>query len=309
MDYNLDDPNFRKIIDPGNLTGINDPSVTPTPIPYQAENQATSQAYLARLGGYGNQFNAAQEHENALGRYFQRVMAGQGPSVVQQQLQAGQDQLARQQQAQAAGTSGINAAMARRQAMQNTAQGQAQVNQTQALARTQEQADAAKLSAQLRANQATQAQGMFGINTVGASNFANTAAGGASKSADIAQQELDAQRTAQGNRSNAIGGLFAKAASDERAKTNIDKVTDPAMEQFLKHLSGFTFNYKDPNTDGQGQRVGVMAQDVKKGGPIGEDVVIDGKKLMLDGPNGLGAALGAIGYLAKRVKELEGRRA
>ena len=163
------------------------------------------------------------------------------------------------------------------------------------------------MSAQIRANQATQAQGMFGMNTVGASNFANTAAGGANKQGELDAGDRNAQRQLVGNSANAAGSMMAM--SDEREKKNVSKVSDPQMDAFVKHLSSFSFDYKDPDRDGEGPRMGVMAGDVQKGGPIGKDVVVDGKRLKLDVGNGIGAALGAIGYLAKRVKELEGRRA
>jgi hypothetical protein len=58
-----------------------------------------------------------------------------------------------------------------------------------------------------------------------------------------------------------------------------------------------------------GHRVGVIAQDVEHGGPVGKSVVVGGKPLALDLHNAVGASMAAIGYLARKVKELEGRGA
>jgi hypothetical protein len=303
--------NFKKVVDPGNLTGINSPGATP--IPYQEENEVNARAFLARLAQYNAQYNQAYNDQNAAARYFQRVIRGQAPSVAGQQLTQGLDAIAQQQQSQVAGTSGVNAAAARREAMANTEAAQVDANRAAALARTQEINDAAKMEAAIRANQAGQAAGMFGTNVQGATGFGNLASGAAAKSADVAASERDADRAKQGNIYNAAGSaisLYAK--SDERTKENVEPISGPEMEAFLKRLgSGKTFNYKPDEVDATapaGDRVGVMAQDVKKGGPVGESIVVGKKPMMLDTQNGMGAALAAIGYLAKKVKELEVRR-
>ncbi len=112
-----------------------------------SEDQAIAAQFLNRLGQYNDQYTNAQNQEGALGRYFTRVMSGNGPSVAAQQINQTTDQIARQQQAQVAGTSGVNAVAARREAMQNTANATAAASQSAALARTQEEADAARTAA------------------------------------------------------------------------------------------------------------------------------------------------------------------
>ena len=51
-----------------------------------------------------------------------------------------------------------------------------------------------------------------------------------------------------------------------------------------------------------------MADQVKKGGPLGKSMVIDGKTLSLDVGNSLGSALGLIGYLHSEVEKLKKKK-
>jgi hypothetical protein len=94
--------------------------------------------------------------------------------------------------------------------------------------------------------------------------------------------------------------------SDEREKENVKGISDPEMDAFLKHLSGFSFDYKPgaPNAS-PGHRAGVMAQDVQEGGPIGKSLVLNGKRLALDSANSIGAVLAAVGYLNKKIDHLK----
>ena len=300
--------NVRPILDPG---GFFD---TPGSNPYTEEDQQASRNFLQRLQQYQANYQQAQQGQNQVANYFRRVLAGQGPSLVRQQVNQGMDQVAQQQQSQVAGTSGVNAAIARRDAMANTANAQVDTNRAAAMARVAEMGEAAKMQAAIRANQANQAGQMFGANVQGASNFANTASG--AESAD-----LESQRGLAGNMFNAAGSataMFAggagKTKSDERSKKDVAGISDSDMKAFLTKLAGAggkTFEYKDDQVDETappGDRMGIMAQDVKGAGPVGKSMVVGDKPMELDNGNSIGAALAAIAYLAKKVKALEGRK-
>src|SRR4029077_8039335 len=84
------------------------------------------------------------------------------------QLQQGVGNIAAQQQAQASGATGVNAALARYGAMQNTGQAQAQANQQAAIARAMEQAQAREAYNNLLAHQAGAANTASGVALSGA---------------------------------------------------------------------------------------------------------------------------------------------
>jgi hypothetical protein len=104
--------------------------------------------------------------------------------------------------------------------------------------------------------------------------------------------------------SNVVGGVGSAltAKSDEETKTNKTPVAKGEMDQFLDHISGFTFKYKPGEVDETapaGKRVGQMAQDVNKGGPIGA-AVSDGKEI--DMRNAIGALLAAVSHVNRKVE-------
>jgi hypothetical protein len=106
-----------------------------------------------------------------------------------------------------------------------------------------------------------------------------------------------------------IGKIFEGFSqySDERLKKDAQPSSDE-VEQFLAALEGKTYRYKDEENHGAGEKLGVMAQDVRKGGPIGKALVEetkDGKLVIATGDQGVGAMLAGLGNLHKRIKELE----
>lgn len=122
---------------------------------------------------------------------------------------------------------------------------------------------------------------------------------------------------AANNYNNSIGGIVggaiqggagigAAAVSDKRAKKNIG-AADSLVEQMLDKVEPSQFEYKD-KADGQGKRIGVMAQDLEKS-PAGAamvEVQPDGKKQVNFG-KGLGMMLAAQAQIHQRLKALEGR--
>ena len=121
--------------------------------------------------------------------------------------------------------------------------------------------------------------------------------------AAAAKAEAEAKNTAAQNQFN--GDLFKAGASifsDERMKTDV-KPAD--LDTLADSLKGFRFRYKD-KANGDGERVGIMAQDAAKGGPAGKRMVnLDGNgKMRLDVGNAVGAALAMSAKALRESKQL-----
>lgn len=104
-------------------------------------------------------------------------------------------------------------------------------------------------------------------------------------------------------------GAVAPLLSDERAKTDVSTPSGPQLDSLIDRLRARQFSYRDPK-NGAGPRLGVMAQDVERGGPAGRSLVSEqpGGPKTLDVSKSLGTALGLIGRLGDRLQQLEGRR-
>lgn len=100
---------------------------------------------------------------------------------------------------------------------------------------------------------------------------------------------------------------LAYAKSDENAKVNIEFAPEE-IDQFLNDLTGYKFNYKNPE-DGQGKQLGVMAQNVEQT-PMGEKMVFEDQEGQknLDGGEALNAILASLGRLNEKVNNLEGSK-
>lgn len=181
-----------------NLTGIAD-----------QDADATRQL-LTQLAQYNQQYGEAFRRQSDAGRGYDAVIAGTAPSVAQAQLQQGVGQIAQQQQAQASGATGQNAAIARVAAMQNTGAAQAEANQHAALIRATEVAQARQQQAAIYGQQAGEAGGMYGTNVSGAAGFAAPAAAAAGAERKAEQDELAANRAFW---SNLIGSVGKAAAA------------------------------------------------------------------------------------------------
>ena len=107
-----------------------------------AANTNRASGFFNQVPGYDQREAGAYGQEQTLANSLNAMASGSGPTVAGNQLVAGQQQAAQQQLAQAAGSSGNNAALARMAAMGNTAQLQANTNQQMAQLRTQEQTNA-----------------------------------------------------------------------------------------------------------------------------------------------------------------------
>lgn len=99
-----------------------------------------------------------------------------------------------------------------------------------------------------------------------------------------------------------MGGMM-KLFSDEKLK-NTPIPGEGAAAQFLRAIEPKTYTYKN-QAFGQGPQLGVMAQDLEKAGPVGQQMVIDtpqGK--MVDYGKGFGALMATNAALQQQVDEL-----
>lgn len=85
--------------------------------------------------------------------------------------------------------------------------------------------------------------------------------------------------TAQGNRINNLVGQGMTAAamfSDSRLKTNIKEISETDLNEMKSHLKAYAFNYLNDD-HGQGDWIGVMAQDLEKS-KLGKTLVVENEK-------------------------------
>lgn len=302
--------------DPGGQHPVQNPSLATQ----AARNISVSNNLMSKLSTYGNQYQQAFQGQTGLTQELQRTINGTGPSVAQGQLQEGLGQIRSAANSEAAGATGANAALARQNATLATGDAATKTNQDAAVLRAQEVAQAEQAKGQVLGSQAGESSGMYGTNLAGANAAAGLAGSEEGTLEGANQHATEQQNQLEFNLLNGAGTAAAKAAtggggatavSDRREKTDVKKLGDSDMEQLLSKISGYGFDYKNPGEAGEapGARVGVMAQDAQKAGPIGKSMVVDGKPMKLDLPNAVGAALAAVAYLKKRIDKEHGREA
>lgn len=120
-----------------------------------------------------------------------------------------------------------------------------------------------------------------------------------------AQMQNEANQASANRFSNTMSsiGTGMAAMSDKNEKENIKPSKGKASE-FLEALDSYTFNYKD-SKNGQGEKVGIMAQDLEKS-ELGEQMVKDtpdGK--IVDFGQGFAAILAAQAELKDEVEKMK----
>ncbi len=105
------------------------------------------------------------------------------------------------------------------------------------------------------------------------------------------------------------GGQAAAAGfmSDERVKEDIED-GDEDVDAMLDALRAKRYKYKDPKKHGEGERLGIIAQDLNKSRA--------GSAVTVDTPDGIGvdigkavsAALAGLARVNKRLRDVEGKR-
>ncbi len=242
---------------------------------------------------YGLQNSLAQERAAYQGAYNPAigqqsigdlVAASHGavPSAaeIQLQKQAGLNQA--NQFALASALQGRNPGEALRSARLGSVATQGQTNIDSAMLRAKEQADARNALAQALANERQQDLGYQQALIQGQTSLAGAGANAQAQSAA-------AQNAYKGSLMGGLGSIAGAIFSDRRLKTDVKPVN---LRKLADSIKGFRFKYKDQE-HGEGERVGVMAQDVSRGGPIGKRMVAtDGAgRMKLDIGNAIGAAL------------------
>src|SRR5262245_55585982 len=264
-----------------------------------------SDQLAAERAGYGGNFSrlgdarlAAQQQGNI--DQLAAAAAGRVPSPAEIQLQQQAGINAARQFGLAAALQGRNPGAALRSARLGSLATQGQTNIDAAMLRAKEQADAR--AALVNALQSARGQGQ---NLLGADVDWRKALLGGEENAlyagtRAATGEVDAQQKQAAANRGLIGDLLG-AVSDRTAKKDIRPAD---LDSLADSLKGFRFRYKD-EAHGKGERVGVMAQDVAKGGPIGKRMVNmgPGGKLRLDVGNAVGAALAMSAQALRRSKE------
>lgn len=242
-------------------------------------NQANRAAEQSQAG-QSNQNNAGQALGNAAnlsaGQFAQQ--AGQAGQALGERLGSTAASGGTQAATQAARTSGVNKGQA-------AILGGQEAGRAFTSGQTTGQGLGMNAYGQGAANQigAAQAQGNLGTNQM---------YGGA--------QQAQQGNAATGSLLSAVGGLF----SDEKVKENVKE--GPKLEDILKKIKPVAFQYKPEMEQGQGEHVGVMAQDMEKT-PLKENVVDTPAGKMIDTPKQENSNLNLIVQLAARIHELEGQ--
>jgi hypothetical protein len=117
--------------------------------------------------------------------------------------------------------------------------------------------------------------------------------------------------TAKGDRKtdefgNIITGGATMIASDERKKKNVKSTDDVDLDTFLATIQPKKFKYKNP-ADGEGDRTGVMAQDLLKS-KLGQEAVVqtDDGMLGYDKDKMQGIMLAALKHLSDKIDKKKG---
>lgn len=250
-------------------------------------------------------------------------------SVSAEQLRQGQQTNLAQQQSLAAAAAPQNAAMAARQAAQNSARLGYGLSGQQAVAglqeRNQAQQQYANLLGTLRGQDmqgaiggygaANQAYGTaLGTPQKNAAQFAMgaiSAAGGLGASGGGGGGGGGGGASAPGGYSGGYGGTGAPgngggwAMSDRRLKTNVEDGDDAAAKT-LAALRAFKFDYKD-DKHGKGTQLGVMAQGLEKAG-LGHAVIDTPAGKAVHGAKLATSLAAMLPGLHKRISKLEGAR-
>jgi hypothetical protein len=262
------------------------------------DRQAYASGQFAGMGegGYGQ-----MTREMARDRDYLRGQVRGQNSVSAEQLRQALAQQQGQQMSMAAGARPGSAPMAARTAMMNMSRQGSAMAGNQAMAGIAERNAAAQNLAQI--NQAQRGQD---INV--ALGARQNALGGyqALENARTQRYMADMGVPSTGERLLGAGAGIAGMAlmSDRRLKKNI-RSGDDAAARLLKALRATAYDYKDEH-DGKGSQLGIIAQDLERGGLT--SAVIDTPRGKAVHGGKLAAALAAtLPGIDKRIAKLEGK--
>lgn len=255
----------------------------------------------AAAGGFAGQGEAgfgALGAESAANRQRLMDQASGKVSLSGEQLRQALGQNQAQQFGQAASASPQNAAMAARTAMNNTARmGYGMSGQAATAGIMERQQASQALSDDIARQRAMELQAALGSrqNAIGAHQAAANAYQGVKPEGSFIDKY-----------GQAIGGIAGAAMmSDRRLKTSI-KDGDGKAGALLEALGAKSYKYKNAK-HGEGEQLGIMAQDLERGG-LKSAVIETSQGKAVHGAKAAGAALALTAALHKRVKKLEGRK-
>jgi hypothetical protein len=295
-------------MDPGNMLGLKKPDLSGL---QGAQDRAfgTQDRLAAERGGFVGRADPAwdQAFRLAQGKNIydlQQAAAGKVPSPAEIQLQRQAGVNAARQFGLAAALQGRNPGAAMRSARLGSLATQAGTNVDAAMLRAAEQNQARNALVQAIAAGRAGELGLLGADTDWRKALLGGEIGALDAGGKAAGAFADAATKAQGADNVLKGGLIQGAGSiisDEREKTDVKPAN---LEKLADAMKGFRFRYKD-QANGEGERVGFMAQDALRGGPIGKGMVKtrrDGK-LSIDVGNAVGAAVAMSAQALREAKK------
>lgn len=95
------------------------------------------------------------------------------------------------------------------------------------------------------------------------------------------------------------GAMYTK--SDRNAKKDIELFDS---SKFLDELTGYKYKYKDSYSDDRGEKIGIMAQDLKKVIPSAVEKIDGVLHVDYNNPELMSSMLGALADINKRLKEV-----
>jgi hypothetical protein len=260
--------------------------------------QVDPEGNLATQGGLASQLadRGTTGYGQSMG-HLGRIMRGE-ESLSGEQLRQGLQQNVAGQQAMAAGARPGNAAMAARTAQNNAAMMGAGLAGQQATAGIQERQGAASQLGNLGL------QGALGGRGQAIDAFGRIEEQRGNRFGAMAQVPTAGER-GTGLLAGALGALGA--LSDMRAKTDVEDGS-AGVRRMLHSLEPASYRYRDPARHGEGQHVGIMAQDLERT-PEGQSMVVEtpeGKGI--DGGKLAGALAAATADMNRRLEEIERKR-
>lgn len=256
--------------------------------------------------------NEVYSQQQALAGMLSQQAAGSGPNPAMAQYQQNVNQAGAQAAGLISSQKGISPALAARMAaqqqsgaMQGAAASGAEMQAKQQLAAQQalmNQQASMQQGANAQGTQALSGQNVF-QNAQAAQNTAVTGGslGAQNINAGVAGQNAQNQNATNQGLMNAAGSVASMfAMSDKRVKKDVE---DFDSRSFLEAIKAHKFKYKDQARHGEGQQVGVMAQDVEKEAP--QMVVDTPEGKMLDFNKSGGPILASLADINERLEKME----
>lgn len=262
----------------GDITGANQANRAQEQYQAGQGNQAAGGSAMGSAAG-----TAGQLAQKGAGQFAQE--AGQAGQALGQQMGQEAATQGSQAAAQSARTSGVN-------------KGQAAILGGQEAGRAYTQGQQAGRGMGMNAYGQGASTQLGAVGTQG--NIGSMQGALGSQQMQGSQSQAAQGNAATGGLLSAVGGLF----SDEKMKEGVKRAPD--IEQILKKIKPVAFEYKPEAGQGDGEHVGVVAQDLEKT-PLKENVIDTPMGKMIHPGKQENSNLDLIVQLAARVHELEGQ--